>query len=92
MNDSNEEKILQELQRITKLLVLIATKDQVQRDRIAILSSIGFQPKEIASLLGTTPGTVSVTLTAIRKKATGQKGKVQRPSEESKPNDEQATS
>lgn len=88
MNDFNEEEILQELQHITKLLVLTATRDQIQRDRIVILSSVGFQPKEIASFLGTTPNTVRVTLTAIRKKVTGQKGKLEKSPEESKSNDE----
>jgi len=92
MNNFKGEAILQELQRITKLLVLIATKDQAQKDQIATLSSIGFQPKEIANLLGTTPGTVSVTLSTIRKKAKGQKAKIERPSEESKSNDEQTAS
>lgn len=92
MNDSKAEEILQELQRITKLLILIATKDQAQKDQIATLSGIGFQPKEIASLLGTTPGTVSVTLSTIRKKAKGQKAKIEDPSDEGKSNDEQTTS
>lgn len=92
MNNFKKEAILQELQRITKLLVLIATKDQAQKDQIATLSSIGFQPKEIANLLGTTPGTVSVTLSTIRQKTKGQKAKIGRPSEESKSNDEQTAS
>ncbi len=92
MNDSKEEEILQELQRITKLLALTATRDQIQRDRIAVLSSVGFQPKEIAKLLGTTANTVSVTLSDIRKKARGGKGKAEGLFEEGKSNDEQATS
>lgn len=74
MNGPKEEEILQELRRISKLLALAATKDQSQRDRIALLSSIGFQPKEIADLLGTTPGTVSVTLSIMKKKGRGGKG------------------
>lgn len=88
MNNPKEEEILQELRRITKLLALTATRDQIQRDRIAVLSGIGFQPKEIANLLGTTAGTVSVTLTAIRKKAKGKEGKIEEPSDESESNDE----
>ncbi len=75
MNGPKEEEILQELRRISRLLVLTATKEQTQKDRIALLSNIGFQPKEIADLLDTTPGTVSVTLTAIRKKAKAEKAK-----------------
>lgn len=88
MNDSKGEEILQELQRITKLLALTVTKGQIQKDQIVALSGIGFQPKEIAELLGTTPHTVSVTLSDIKKKTKGQKGKVEKPSEESKSSDE----
>lgn len=88
MNDCKEEEILQELRRITKLLALTATRDQIQKDRIAVLSSIGFQPKEIANLLGTTAGTVSVTLTTIRKKAKGKEGKIEESSDESQSDDE----
>jgi DNA-binding NarL/FixJ family response regulator len=67
--DSDEKgEILVQLRRITKLLVIIATKDKKQKDQIAILSRTGFQPKDIADLLGTTPNNVSVTLSDIRKK------------------------
>jgi DNA-binding CsgD family transcriptional regulator len=72
MNGLKEDEILQELRRISKLLVLTATKDQTQKDRIVLLSRIGFEPKDIASLLGTTPGTVSVTPSIIKKKAKGE--------------------
>jgi DNA-binding CsgD family transcriptional regulator len=44
---------------------LIANKSQ--REQIEMLSRIGFPPKEIAGLIGTTSNTVSVNLTAIRK-------------------------
>jgi len=67
-NEKKNNKILEELQRITKILVLIASEGKIQREKIEILSNIGFQPKEIAELLGTTPGTVRVTLADIRKK------------------------
>lgn len=67
--DSDEKgEITAQLNRITKLLVIIATKDQKQREQIEILSRTGFQPKDIADLLGTTPNNVSVTLSDIRKK------------------------
>ena len=73
MNESKENEILQELQRISRLLVLIATKGQVQKDAIADLSRAGFQPKEIADLLVTTPNTVSVALSTLKKKTRGGK-------------------
>jgi len=87
MNVPKEEEILQELRRISKLLVLTATKDQTQKDMIVLLSRIGFEPKDIASLLGTTPGTVSVTLSVIKKRAKGEKGETERSPRQSKPND-----
>lgn len=92
MNESKENEILQELQRISKLLSLTVTRELKQREKIELLSSIGFQPREIADLIGTTPGTVSVTLVDIRKKAQTGKGKAVRPSKEVGANDKQATS
>ena len=64
--DQNNE-ILEELRRITKLLSLIATKNQEQKEQIKVLSGIGFQPKEIAGMLDVTPNAVRVTLSRIRK-------------------------
>lgn len=93
MTEPKEEEILQELQRISRLLVLIAMKDQSQqKDQIAALSRVGLEPKEIADLLGTTPNTVRVALVDIRKKAKTEKGKIRKPSKKAESNDEQATS
>ena len=68
-SSGNEDEILKELQYITKLLVEIATKDQIQTEKIRILSTAGFAPTAIASLVGTTRNTVNVALSAMRKKA-----------------------
>lgn len=70
MNNSEKynDQIQNELQRISKILVVIATEGKNQREKIEILSKVGFQPKEIAELLSTTSNTVSVTLAEIRKK------------------------
>lgn len=87
MNGSKEEEILQELRRISKLLVLTATKDQTQKDKIVLLSRIGFEPKDIANLIGTTPGTVSVTLSVIKKGVRGEKGETRRSPRQSKSSD-----
>jgi len=87
MNGSKEEEILQELRRISKLLVLTATKDQTQKDKIILLSRIGFEPKDIANLIGTTPGTVSVTLSIIKKRVGGEKGETGKSPRQSKSSD-----
>jgi len=92
MNKTTEEEILQELRCISKLLSLTVTRDLSQKEKIELLSGIGFQPKEIADLIGTTPGSVSVTLTAIRKKAKAERGGTRRRPKESKSDDKQATS
>ena len=68
-NGGKEDEILTELQCIAKLLVEIATKGQIQNEKIRILSTAGFAPKEIASLVGTTSNTVNVALSNMRAKA-----------------------
>ena len=66
--DTHNE-LLEELKRITKILVLIAAEGKTQKEQIAILDRVGFAPKDIAELLGTTRNTVSVALVDIRKKS-----------------------
>ena len=68
MNNPQHDDLLKELQRITKLLTMIATKDKKQKDQIRILDTLKFQPKEIAELLGTSANAVRVSLHSIRKK------------------------
>lgn len=67
MNETKEEEILQELKRISKLIMLIGTKDLLQKDRIALLSKVGFQPKDMTDLLGIKLNVVTATLSQIRK-------------------------
>lgn len=58
-----EEKV----DTLIKLVACGLIADKSQREQIEMLSRIGFAPKEIAGLVGTTSNTVSVMLTAIRK-------------------------
>lgn len=67
MTTEPRDEIVVELRKISRLLTLLVTKDLSQRDKIALLSTAGLQPKEIAELIGTTANTVSVTLSHIRK-------------------------
>lgn len=66
MEDIKKE-LLEELKQIKRLLIMLVIKEQSQKESIKMLSSFGFQPKEIADLIGTTPNTVNVTLSRIRK-------------------------
>jgi DNA-binding NarL/FixJ family response regulator len=43
------------------------TADKKQRDQISILSRAGLDRNEIANILRTTPGTVSVELSILKK-------------------------
>ncbi len=80
MNKPKDDDVLRELRRITKVLTLIATKDQKQKEQIKLLDRVGFQPKEIAELLGTTGNTVNVALHSIRRKGKPKKAKTEQPS------------
>lgn len=69
MTALNDGEVFGELRRIAKLLTLIATKDQTQKERIEVLAGLDFQPKEIADLIGARANTVSVTMSRMKKKA-----------------------
>jgi hypothetical protein len=62
-----DSELFSEIKKVVRLLSLIAVGDRKQIDQIERLSKAGFQPKEIAELLGTTANTVSVALTKIKK-------------------------
>lgn len=66
MSDSNKE-LLEEVQKMVRLLSIVAVGDKKQKEQIELLSKAGFQPKEIAELIGTTANTVRVALTNMKK-------------------------
>ncbi len=54
-------------EEVVKLLTVWLKRGTGQVTLIKELDSVGFKPKRIAELLGTTPNTVNVALHAIRK-------------------------
>jgi DNA-binding CsgD family transcriptional regulator len=93
MNESKENEILQELQRISKLLALTVTRElKQQQEKVELLSGVGFRPIEIANITGIEANQVSAVLSNIKKKAQTGKGKSTKTSKEVKSSDEQATS
>jgi DNA-binding CsgD family transcriptional regulator len=62
-----------EVKRTNRLLALLLTKGERQKSAIATLKSAGFAPKEIAAILGTTPGTVSVALSNMKRKGSARR-------------------
>jgi DNA-binding CsgD family transcriptional regulator len=67
--NSRDDEVLGELKKITALLSVIATRGLTQRDQIAALARVGLTPSQIAELLGTTPNTVSVYLSQLKKQS-----------------------
>ena len=65
--DENTKAIVERLDRLTNLVAIGLLGGKTQREQIRLLSKGGFPPREIAELVGTTPNTVRVELTAIRK-------------------------
>jgi len=70
---NTNELLVHKLDQILRILAVFATRDMKQREQIALLNKAGLQPKDIATLLGTSSNTVRVELVALRK-AKGGKG------------------
>ena len=67
MAENVDEQILQELRKMNRLLAVTSLRDLSKRERIELLSNVGFPPREIADLIGTTPNTVSVELSKLKR-------------------------
>lgn len=64
---------MDKLDKILRVLAVLATKGMKQREQISLLNQAGMRPKDIAELLGTSSNTVRVELVALRKKASNKK-------------------
>lgn len=67
-NDDVLVRIEAKLDQLLRLLALQASKELKQNQAIELLNGAGFERKIIAELLGTTPNTVSVTLSTSKAK------------------------
>jgi DNA-directed RNA polymerase specialized sigma24 family protein len=63
------------LDRATNVLALLLVKGMKNSEAIVSLSRAGFQPREVAELLGTSANTVSVTLYQAKQATKKQAGK-----------------
>lgn len=68
MAERYQEVVAAKLTTIIKLLAVSLAEGKTQREKIRILSAAGLAPKEIAEILGTTPNTVRVALSSLRKR------------------------
>lgn len=67
MDEKAVQVLSTKLDAIIKLMVFGIAGEKSQTEQIRLLSAAGFKPKEIAQTLGTTPNTVSVALSNLRK-------------------------
>jgi DNA-directed RNA polymerase specialized sigma24 family protein len=69
MDQAQYKEISDKMDKIIRLLALSVVKDmKTQKDKILYLTSFGFGPSDIATLIGTTSNTVNVALSKTRKK------------------------
>jgi DNA-binding NarL/FixJ family response regulator len=58
--------LAEQLDQLIRLVALSVVGDKKQREQISILSRAGLDRHQIAEILGTTPGTVSVELSNLK--------------------------
>jgi len=89
--DEKQFQILSsKMDTIIKLLALNTVKGKELKEQIWLLSSSGFQPKDIADILGKTPNYIRVILHGLRKEkkeqeAEATKEQPMKPLQEEKP-------
>jgi DNA-directed RNA polymerase specialized sigma24 family protein len=65
--DERLDVLISRVERLTKLIAAGLVLGKTQGEQVDLLSKAGFQPKEIAGLVGSTPNSVRVTLSTMRK-------------------------
>ncbi len=68
MEKEQFEELSTSLDRITTLLAMSIIRGLKPEDQIIVLSTAGFQPSQIAGLVGKTPNAVRIILHDLRKK------------------------
>lgn len=64
----DEKKLFDKLDRMTKLLGVLAIKDKSLSQQVKLLSDAGLQPSEISEIVGKSPNLVSVMKNKMGKK------------------------
>jgi DNA-directed RNA polymerase specialized sigma24 family protein len=67
MPDVEFRRVMEKLDKVIRLLAISLIAGRKRRDQMILLSKAGFKPKEIADVIGTTPNTVNVELSRLRK-------------------------
>lgn len=67
MDEQQFKQLSEKMDIIIKLLALNVVEGKELKNQVSILSSFGFQPKQIADMLGKTPEYMRVILHRLRK-------------------------
>ncbi len=67
MTSEQFKHIVAKLDSLIRLAALNLVADKKQEEKIQLLNAAGFQPRDIAQIIGTTPNTVRVRLSNLRK-------------------------
>lgn len=62
-----------ELDKTLKLLALVAVRGMKLKEQVSFMSRAGFERNQMARLLGTTPNSISVRLSELKKESSKQK-------------------
>lgn len=68
MTEKQFEEFSKKLNILTRLTALSLVAGKKQQEQFMLLSRAGFQPREIAEIVSTTPNTVRVVLSGLRSK------------------------
>jgi len=67
MEDKHFQQLSKKLDTIIRLLIVQTFRGKKDKEAIEFLSLVGYQPKDIALLIGTTPNAVRIVLHRIKK-------------------------
>ena len=68
MDKNQFKELIEKLDQILRANALNVGKDKTMTERMLMLDKVGFRPRDIAEILGTTSNTVSVTLSQTKKR------------------------
>lgn len=73
MSDKQFKALSEKLDILIKLTAINALKDKNMTEQVGILSELGLQPKNIATILGTDSHTIRTLKSRVKKKRTSSK-------------------
>lgn len=65
--NADQESITERMDLIIQLIAIGLADGKKQKDQIRLLAGAGLKPKRIAEILGTTPNTVNVAMSNLRR-------------------------